>query len=85
MTTLDPAKIAAETVNQVIAEGLATHPFGRWRNEDIRMHVLKAQRHLATFLLILDGHSPPDGELHLRNALTRTTMALTNYLHGPRA
>ena len=76
---LDPATVAAQTVNDVIAEGVATHPAGSWRTEDLRMHALKAQRHLATFLLILDGHAPPDGELHLTNALTRCTMALTNY------
>ena len=76
----DPAEVAAFTVREMIEEGAKTHPASSWRTEDIRMHVLKAQRHLATFLLMLDGHQAPDGENHLRNALCRTAMSLTNYL-----
>ena len=73
----DPRQIAADAVDQMIQEGLKKNVAERWRQEDLRMHVLKAQRHLATFLLMLDGHSKPDGENHLRNAICRSAMALT--------
>lgn len=76
----DPRQLAYDTVEEMIAVGALKHRPEDWRTEDIRMHVLKAQRHLATFLLILDGHAPPDGENHLKNGIARSSMALANHL-----
>jgi len=76
----DPRLIASQAVDEMIAEGLKKHIAEGWRTEDIRMHILKAQRHLSTFLLILDGHAPQDGENHLRNALCRTAFSLTQVI-----
>lgn len=72
----DPAQIAAQTIREVMAEGVKKHRSGAWEDEDPRMHLLKAQRHIATFLLMLDGHQEPDGENHLKLGLTRTALAL---------
>ena len=80
----DPRFVAMEAITEMIEEGAKTHAGESWRDEDVRMHTLKAIRHLTTFLLILDGHYPPDGENHLRNALCRTAMSLTNYLYEPK-
>ena len=73
----DPRDAAWMAVNEMIEEGLKKHEAEGWRQEDRRMHALKALRHLATYLLILDSHVPPDGENHLKNAICRTAMALT--------
>jgi hypothetical protein len=73
----DPRQVAAEAVDLMLREGMKKHVAERWRAEDMRMHILKAQRHLSTFLLVLDGHSKPDGENHLRNGICRAAMALT--------
>lgn len=72
----DPAEIAAQTVREVMAEGLKKHVAGAWEDEDPRMHCQKAIRHLTTFLLMLDGHQEPDGENHLKLAITRAALAL---------
>ena len=56
------------------------HSASSGRTEDIRMHALKAQRHLATFLLFLDGHTQPEGDRYLKNGFARTAMSLTNDL-----
>ena len=73
----DPRQVAANSVDEIIAEGLKKHLAEGWRTENIRMHCLKAQRHLSTFMLMLDKYQRQDGEDHLKLALTRTAMALT--------
>jgi hypothetical protein len=46
-------------------------------------HLDKAVRHIMTHKLIRDGNQAPDGEMHLKNALTRMAMALAQELgHG---
>jgi len=73
----DPALLAHRTIAEVIQTGLQKHKKEVWRTEPINNHLDKAARHILTYKLILEGNSPPDGENHLKNALTRLAMALT--------
>jgi len=47
-----------------------------WMDEDINQHLLKASRHINTYMQIQAGYQKPDGEIHLNNALCRLSMAI---------
>jgi hypothetical protein len=48
-----------------------------WRDKPRRYHLLKAIRHSTTYLMIVEGVIEGDGENHLKLAITRLSMALT--------
>jgi hypothetical protein len=74
---MNPQAVAYLTVLKLMEQGIAQgHADGAWADEDKRMHCLKAIRHLTTYLLILDGHTPDNGENHAENALCRTSFIL---------
>ncbi len=73
----DPRTIAWHAVDEMIMEGLKKHDPDAWRTEPQDNHLDKAVRHIMTYKLIRDGNQKPDGEMHLRNALCRLAMALT--------
>lgn len=75
---MNPRITAYLTVEKLMEKGLAQgHADGGWATEDPRMHVLKAIGHLAEYLLVLDGHRPPNGENHAENALCRIALTLS--------
>ena len=76
----DPRRRAWEAVDDMIAEGLKKHRAEGWREEPMDNHLDKAIRHICTHKLIRDGNAKPDGEMHLRNALCRLAMALTQVI-----
>jgi hypothetical protein len=47
-----------------------------WMDEDIDQHLLKACRHINTYIQIENGYCKSDGEDHLDNAITRLSMAV---------
>ncbi len=67
----DPAQLAFNTVEKIMAEGTATHPPGSWIAESSEQHIPKASRHLCTHHLLRKGAYDLGSEDHLRNALTR--------------
>jgi hypothetical protein len=70
-----PLTCAAEAIVETMAVG--SQKDGRdesWRQKGY--HLQKALRHITTHMLIADGHQPPDGEFHLRHAITRLAMQL---------
>lgn len=68
--------IAKEAIREVIREGAKKPRPCHWVNEDQNMHIQKSARHLLTYQLMRDGHQTPNGENHLKLALTRAAMAL---------
>lgn len=74
---MNPSVAAVRAIVKLMEQGIAQgHVDGAWAEEDRRMHCLKAIRHLTTYLLILDGHIPDNGENHAENALCRTSFIL---------
>ena len=47
-----------------------------WLEEDVNQHLLKASRHINTYIQIQMGYQKPDEENHLNNALCRLSMAV---------
>lgn len=76
----NPASLAYSTITQVIEENRGKHKGGSWMDDPQNRHLSKAIRHIETYRMIRDGDIPPDGENHLRNALTRVAMALAQSL-----
>jgi hypothetical protein len=79
----DPRYAAYQAVAQVMSIGSARD--GRdesWRNKPRRYHLLKAIRHATTYLMIQEGVTEGDGEHHLKLALTRLAMSLTQESNG---
>ncbi len=72
---IDPAELAKAIVTEVLVEGAKTHGGEDWRAEPTDKHLDKGLRHVLTWRLMRDGHQKPDGEDHLKNALTRLAMA----------
>ena len=74
----DPRQIAYDTVDELLKIGLAQgHQAEKWRDEPQDNHLDKCIRHIMTFKLMRDGNQKPDGENHLRNAICRLSLALT--------
>ncbi len=48
-----------------------------WREKSLAYHAMKALRHTATAVMQAQGITPPDGENHLKLAITRLAMALS--------
>lgn len=47
-----------------------------WKDEPTDTHLLKAARHILTYLNIKSGGQQPSKENHLDNAITRLSMAI---------
>ena len=74
---ITPATLAGYAIIDVMSEGSAKD--GRddsWKDKPKDYHLDRALRHIVTYKLIRDGNQPPDGDHHLRLALTRLSMAL---------
>lgn len=69
--------VAMDAIAEVIAEGLQKPPPEVWPTDNIRMHCLKGPRHLNTFSLMIDRYQKQAGENHLKLALYRVAMAIT--------
>lgn len=83
---MNPSVAAVQAIVEMMSLGAAKHASESWFTEPQDNHLDKAVRHIMTFKLIRDGNSPPDGEMHLKNAITRLAMALTQELeHGTEA
>ena len=65
-----------QAVGDVMAQGRKKHAPYSWAMEPENEHLFKAVRHLQTYLLQRDGYHMPDGEDHLKLALTRVALAL---------
>ncbi|HEX3149219.1 MAG TPA: dATP/dGTP diphosphohydrolase domain-containing protein [Gemmataceae bacterium] len=72
----NPHILAYMIIDQVLSDGMKTHPNDDWRNEPQDKHLDKAMRHILTHKLVRDGHQKPNGENHLHHALTRIAMAI---------
>ena len=47
-----------------------------WRGKPVNYHLDRAIRHAITYKLIAEGNQKPDGEDHLKLAITRLAFAL---------
>lgn len=72
----DPRNTAWHVVDEMLIEGEKKHRRQSWLDEPEDNHLDKAIRHVMTYKLIRDGNQPPDGEMHLKNALCRLAMAM---------
>ena len=74
-----PSVTAFQCIERIMRENTANgkHTEDEWRGEPEDEHVMKAVRHLQTYLIQKYGHEKADGEDHRRNALARVAMALT--------
>lgn len=76
-TMKDPSVEAARAIVDVIRKGSAKSGSNEnWRNDPMNYHLDRALRHIITYKLIAEGNQTPDGEPHLKLALTRIAMAL---------
>jgi hypothetical protein len=69
-------RAATEAVRSRMKIGAEKYHPGAWQVESVRRHVLRAIKHLATGLEVLEGEREPDGEDHLAAAVCRASMAL---------
>lgn len=77
-----PAPEAANIILAVMQHGSSKDGCDEtWRDKPEDYHLTKALRHIITYQMIRDGHQPPDGEDHRRNAITRMAMALCILQH----
>lgn len=78
MSLDDPRYAAFQAIASVMAIGSVKD--GRdesWRDKPQYFHLTKAIRHATTHLMQRMGVIEPDGENHLKLAITRLAMALT--------
>jgi hypothetical protein len=74
---MNPQALAYLTIAEMQDIGLAKgHQLEAWKTEPLNNHLDKACRHILTYKLIKEGNSPDDGEMHLKNAITRLAFAL---------
>lgn len=74
----DPKLISWRTIETVICKGSAKDGCNEsWRDKDQLYHELKAIRHLVNDVMVKLGYEEATDEPHLKNAHTRTAMALT--------
>lgn len=73
----DPGMAALDAIDEVMAVGSAKEGRNdKWRDHSPIFHTMKAIRHATTHTMILSGIVKPDGENHLKLAVTRLAMAL---------
>jgi hypothetical protein len=78
MSLEDPRYASFQAIVQIMA--LASDKDGRdesWRQKPGFFHITKAIRHATTHLMKKMGVTEDDGEDHLKLAITRLAMALT--------
>lgn len=79
---LDPRQVAYDAVDEMMKIGLKKHQEHGWRIEPQNNHIGKGIRHGITHQLIKEGNQPLDGEMHLKNAICRFTMALVQEIEN---
>jgi len=71
-----PAEMAFQAVESTMFKGTTRTDRPDWRHEEQDYHLDRAIRHICTYRVMRDGSQKPDGDNHLKLALTRLAMAL---------
>jgi len=70
--------IAEQSINNILLskDRMSKHPPYSWKSEEVNQHLLKAARHINTYMQIAAGYQKDDEENHLNNAMCRLAMAM---------
>jgi tagatose-1,6-bisphosphate aldolase non-catalytic subunit AgaZ/GatZ len=76
--------VAESAIGRILLseDRISKHPPYTWKDEDVNQHLLKATRHINTYMQIAAGYQKDDGEKHLDNAICRLVMAITKLQMG---